>query len=515
MYTHPLYHWPPKGRWTYPQSPERSWGAMGAYAHFPFCRSICDYCGYETRLVSKTGAELVETSIAEEIDAYRNTDDFSNAELASFFFGGGTASLFSLKGMEVVLEAARAATGAAVIDEVTLECEPGTIGAAKLAAARELGVNRISICAQSFNDDELRRLTRKHDSFAALSLVDDAIAAGIENRHIDLMYGFAGQTLDDWASTLRFVVSLPIHHVSAYKLYVFKYGMLDRTQVAARPDRESDNQTRLVGQMYELACETFEAAGFRQYTLTEWALPGYESRYLTDTFAGRDIMPLGPSSFGRCGSEVWHNPTLYRLYADQDAWRASRKAYPMTAIEGFKRDVILGMWLLRVDVLALATKWSVVPSDVLMATLHRLADEGGIAFGAGEISIRQPQRFGVGNPMQRLAELATRSWGVEDRVGRPSREDTERSTSHHSPHLATVLRMARRDPKFFASLSSMPRECLGELVPPLPEADLVALLTTIESNSSRGVPVADPLARDWSAICNEHRSDTIRAAERQ
>jgi oxygen-independent coproporphyrinogen-3 oxidase len=327
MYIHPLYHWPPKPEWKYAMRHQRQWNKMGAYIHFPFCGNICDFCNYETRLIDKRSANEFASSLLEEIKRYGDRDDFPAANIASLFFGGGTASLMLKESRAAAIEALLSLTGQSGISEVTLECEPGTISRTKLSVAHSVGVNRVCVCAQSFNDQELKRITRRHSSAEALQLLEDALSLGIENIHVDLMYGLQDQSIDDWRRTVEFTASLPIKHISAYKLYIFKHGALHRGKVLPRPEEEDVERTNLLEEMHDLALQTFEAAGFRQYTLTEFARPGYECKYLLDTFGGRDILPIGPSAFGRCGNEVWQNSGLVHLYGKSAEWDARRRAY--------------------------------------------------------------------------------------------------------------------------------------------------------------------------------------------
>ncbi|MDA0185262.1 radical SAM protein [Solirubrobacter phytolaccae] len=488
---------------------------MGAYLHFPFCRSVCDYCGYETRLISKSGATQFSTLAEREILGFREADDFSRATLTSMFFGGGTASLLPLPAMESTLRALKDATGTDTIEEVTLECEPGTISVGKLEHARALGVNRVSICAQSFDNAELARLTRKHSSADALQLLDATIEAGIENRHVDLMYGFRDQTLDDWRRTVEFTASLPIHHISAYKLYVFRYGRLHRANLVPRPESEAEAATDRLSAMHDIARTTFAAAGFEQYTLTEYARPGYQSRYLNDTFGGGDILPLGPSSFGRCGHEVWQNPGLVNMYQDAAGWESGRRAYRLTPAEAFKRDVILGLWRLRVDTQERAGAAGVTASDALLAALELASREDKLDWDGRVVDLRPHQRFGVGDVMSALAALDADLWIEPDgsragtRTMRPAWDSNPLSSE-----LRTVLRMARRDPKFYIELSLDPRDRIGMLDPPLQEADVRALVDAIGGTGPAApATLLARLREEWESIVSEQRRDTRRAAE--
>jgi len=243
MYIHPMYHWPPKSEWTDPSPEFNDWGHYSAYVHFPYCRHICEFCGYEKRLIEKSGANAFADNAIRQIDATIETSDFSSSTKRALFFGGGTASLMPTSGLVKILEHFSTLPGN--WDEVTLECEPGTISRDQLAAAKEAGVNRIGVCAQSFDDDQLKRIGRKHKSGDAYKLIDDCVALGFKNIPVDLMYALPGMDLELWQSTLETVAALPIHHISAYKLYIFKHSLYQRSGLVPRMEMQTDDETRL------------------------------------------------------------------------------------------------------------------------------------------------------------------------------------------------------------------------------------------------------------------------------
>jgi oxygen-independent coproporphyrinogen-3 oxidase len=446
------------------------------------------------------------SSLLDEVRRYQDQDDFLAAEITDLFFGGGTASLMPEVLRASAIETLLRITGQRAISEVTLECEPGTISRTKLATARSMGINRVCICAQSFDDQELRRLTRRHSSADSLRLLEDALSVGIENIHVDLMYGLPGQTIDDWRRTVEFTASLPIKHISAYKLYVFKHGALDRGKLLPRADVEDVERVGLLEEMYDLAHHTFEASGFRQYTLTEFARPGYECQYLLDTFSGSDILPLGPSAFGRCGNEVWHNSGFLGLYGNSVEWDVHRRAYSLDSNEAFKRDVILGLWLLKVDLEEVASHAHVTPSEELRTTVGQLCDAGLLRATGSTIWLDRGQRFGVGKAMKRFAELEARSWGDVDEgytTGRPRLSAAPKSASL-SHEVNAVLRAARRDPQLFQDILREPVKGLTEVGYELQTDEREALISVVSGLNSGSDSLHRSLVEAWHAVEGEH-----------
>src|SRR5215213_10261409 len=188
MYIHPLYHWPPKSKWLQQPLNPRKWGLFSSYIHFPFCRNICDFCGYETRLISRTAADTFPRLAVQQIEQEIKSADFTDSKLRAVFFGGGTASLMTETGLGTILTTLLQFSNASNAPEATLECEPGTIDRASLELVKSYGINRISVCAQALSDAQLVIIGRKHTNAQSLRLIDDCVAVGLKNIHVDLMY---------------------------------------------------------------------------------------------------------------------------------------------------------------------------------------------------------------------------------------------------------------------------------------------------------------------------------------
>lgn len=499
MYEHPIYHWPPKSLWTDPMGSPLEWGRMSAYVHFPYCRSICDFCNYETRLISKSAAGGFGSSLADEISGYAARDNFIGAELTSLFFGGGTASLLPRDAAFATVAALRDLTGQERIGEVTLECEPGTIRVDALREYKAVGFNRIGVCAQSFDDGELSLLTRKHTRADSLRLIDDAHAAGFTNLHLDLMYGLPGQTLGQWRATIETAASLPVTHISVYKLYVFKFGMLDRTGLP-RPADETTHQTQLLHDMSTVAHDVLGEHGFGQYTLTEFARPGYRCDFLSNTFGAADLLPLGPSAFGGCGAHVWHNSALVHTYGSQAEWPGQRRGTSLTAAEQFKRRLLMGMWLLSIDLDTAAHELGVRPSPALLSLLDRLAANDQLVHTDGWVHLEPHQRFLAGQPMKALADLSAVEW-VD---GPPTLTEPAPTAAGYSSDLLSALRVLRNDPKLFAAMLADPDAVIAAIGDGLPIGERRALLTAVHGSRPTS-SIERALRASWTQISAEHR----------
>jgi oxygen-independent coproporphyrinogen-3 oxidase len=192
------------------------------------------------------------------------------------YFGGGTPSLLPAKNLGDILETVKENYPVSDGAEVTLEANPGTINPDYLEAVRSIGINRLSLGVQSLDDAELNLLGRIHSSNEALEAIRQAKTAGFENLSIDFIYGIPGRTPEKWETMLRRIVKLGAQHISLYGLTLEEntamYAQVERGEIAA-PDPDA------AAAEYEQAEEILSGAGYAQYEISNWSLPGYESRH--------------------------------------------------------------------------------------------------------------------------------------------------------------------------------------------------------------------------------------------
>lgn len=275
---------------------------FGVYVHVPFCLRRCDYCAFATwddrlHLVARyVGAvrREVAAAVAEGLP-----------EATSVFFGGGTPSLLDPPALGAVLDAIPRAPGA----EVTVECNPDTVDAARPAGYRERGVTRISLGVQSMVPHVLASLGRTHAVANVEAAVDGISAAGYATFNLDLIYGAVGESLDDWRRTLEGVVALAPPHVSAYGLTV-EPG----TPLAADPGRHPDDDDQ--ADKYVLAEEVLRAAGLANYEISNWARPGHECRHNLLYWSQGEYRGFGCAAHSHAGGRRWWNVRTPERYAE-------------------------------------------------------------------------------------------------------------------------------------------------------------------------------------------------------
>jgi oxygen-independent coproporphyrinogen-3 oxidase len=269
--------------------------SFGVYVHIPFCARRCDYCAFATWTdrAHLTGAYL--DACRAEIERWRSGGDGLPAA-TSVFFGGGTPSVVPASDLVAVLAAVRLAGGA----EVTVECNPDTVTPDLLATYRAGGVTRLSLGVQSMVPSVLEALGRTHDPANVRRAVTWAREVGFTTFNLDVIYGAAGETVDDWRRTLEEVLTLEPPHVSAYGLTV-EPG----TPLAADPDRWPDDDDQ--ADKYLLAAELLEAAGLEWYEISNWARPGHRCRHNLLYWQQGEYVGIGCAAHSHRGGRRWWN----------------------------------------------------------------------------------------------------------------------------------------------------------------------------------------------------------------
>jgi putative oxygen-independent coproporphyrinogen III oxidase len=287
---------------------------LGVYVHIPFCARRCDYCDFATWT---DRAHLVDSYVEACVtDVRRRFADGALPAVTSVFFGGGTPSLLSADRLVQILAAIPIASGA----EVTVECNPDSVDPSKLDAYRNAGVNRLSFGVQSMVPHVLTALGRTHDPANVTRSVEGARAAGFENLNLDLIYGAAGESVDDWVETLHAALALRPEHLSAYALSVEPGTPLATSVSAGRtPGPDDDDQAA----KYDLADDRLTAAGLQWYEISNWAVPGRQCRHNLLYWEQGEYVAIGCAAHGHVGGRRWWNvrtPERYigRIRAGRD-----------------------------------------------------------------------------------------------------------------------------------------------------------------------------------------------------
>jgi oxygen-independent coproporphyrinogen-3 oxidase len=267
---------------------------FGVYVHVPFCARRCDYCDFATWT---DRAHLVERYLAglrAEVAAAVAAGTLRS--VTSVFVGGGTPSLVPADGLMSVLAEVPLAEGA----EVTVECNPDDVTEQLLARYRSGGVTRLSFGVQSMVAEVLVSIGRTHAPDAVERAVAAARATGFTTFNLDLIYGGAGESIDDWRRSVEGALVLDPPHISAYALTV-EPG----TPLAAHPDRHPDDDDQAT--KYAIADELLGAAGLHWYEISNWARPGHECRHNLLTWAGGAYLGVGCAAHSHLAGRRWWN----------------------------------------------------------------------------------------------------------------------------------------------------------------------------------------------------------------
>jgi oxygen-independent coproporphyrinogen-3 oxidase len=279
-----------------PGAPVRPYGV---YLHIPFCLRRCDYCAFATW---DDRGELIGRYVDGLVTEVRGAD-IPPAD--TVFFGGGTPSLLTPAQLGRLLDALHLAPGA----EVTVECNPDTLDAAKLAGYRSAGVNRISLGVQSMVDHVLKALGRTHDPVNVRQAAADIVGAGFPTWNMDLIYGAVGESLDDWRRTLDEALALEPPHVSAYGLTV-EAG----TPLAGDPSRHPDDDDE--ADKYLLTEARLTSAGLASYEVSNWARPGHQCAHNRVYWDQGNYRGFGCAAHSHADGRRWWNVRTPERYLD-------------------------------------------------------------------------------------------------------------------------------------------------------------------------------------------------------
>jgi oxygen-independent coproporphyrinogen-3 oxidase len=270
------------------------------YVHTPFCAKICPYCAF---YVHQGGVgDQREFVVALREEWRRAREEFSPA-LETVYFGGGTPSLLPAKLFAELVWAFHDTARDHQLEEFTLEVNPATVTPEKAAAWRAAGVNRISLGAQSFDAALLKTLGRQHAPEDIPATVELLRAHGFDNINLDLMFALPGQSSAQWDETLRAALACDPQHISAYALtYEEDTPFFDKLSSGEwRQDEEREIA------MFERTRKILAAAGRFDYEISNFAIPGYESRHNLAYWRGADYLGLGPSAVSTVNGLRWRN----------------------------------------------------------------------------------------------------------------------------------------------------------------------------------------------------------------
>ncbi|MEW6653941.1 MAG: radical SAM family heme chaperone HemW [Bacteroidota bacterium] len=281
------------------------------YIHIPFCDHKCIYCDFYSIIKYENTANYL-SALKQEIACYAKQFAY-NRKIISIFFGGGTPSLMEAGYIGEIIKEIR--TNFSVYDdaEITLETNPGTVSKEKLTDFKNAGINRISVGIQSFDDDDLKFLTRIHNSKTAIQTIYDASEVGFKNISLDLIFNLPNQTKEKWKQNLEAALLLPIKHISAYSLILEQGTILNKMVLDGKVNLQDVDYD---AELYELTIEFLSANGFAQYEVSNFAKPGFQCVHNNAYWHYIEYLSFGTSAHSFANSKRWKNYSSSRFYIE-------------------------------------------------------------------------------------------------------------------------------------------------------------------------------------------------------
>ena len=268
------------------------------YAHIPFCPKVCPYCSFYKEASDRNRTRAFLDAMLLEAEKHAPA-----LRPRTIFFGGGTPSALSTPQLDFLLGGLRERIDFSCVTEWTLEMNPATVSLEKARALLDLGVSRISMGVQSWDEELLGTLGRVHNAAQAERSYRILREAGVANINLDLIFGIPGQTIGQWRESLERTIALGPDHISAYCLTYEEdtdfFLRLQRGEM--KPDEEHD------AALFELTMDVLGDAGYEQYEISNYAKPGRECLHNIAYWTAADYLGLGPSAFSTVGEARWKN----------------------------------------------------------------------------------------------------------------------------------------------------------------------------------------------------------------
>jgi len=313
---------------------------IAIYVHIPFCDHKCIYCDFYS-IIKTDSKEKYRVALIDEIKHYAKLYA-PDRTITSLFFGGGTPSYMEPEYINSIISAISKYFNLNKNAEITFETNPGTVSKEKLREFLSIGINRFSVGIQSFDDAELKFLTRIHNSSAAIKTVEDIYSASCENISIDLIFNLPKQTKKTWLQNLTTAVSLPVKHVSAYSLILEKGTILNKMVLDKKVEIQGED---FDADLYEETIDFLTDAGFYQYEVSNFTKPGFECKHNKVYWTHNEYLGFGTSAHSFIGNKRWWNYSSLSMYNDSivKSGNAIRNSEILSEEELFEEFLMLGL----------------------------------------------------------------------------------------------------------------------------------------------------------------------------
>ena len=367
---------------------------LAMYIHIPFCDRICTFCPFNKQIMREQRLANYLEALFQEIEIYGRSAFIQRAEFGSLAIGGGTPSCLSAAQIEALMNHCRRHFRFTEGVEVTMEGNPSNFDLEKLKVAFAAGVNRVSFGVQSFNDEFGAMLEIPQTADKSREAIANARKAGFDNVGIDLIYNLPGQTPAQWQADVDEAIALEVDHITLFSLIV-----PPMTKLFKQIDKQmlpSPNGIGYESQLYLQAAGSLRAAGYRQYSVYDFAKPGKVNLHAQLYFSQwRDLLGLGTAAFG------YLNGFMYVNKGDLAAYQDTVTSGTLPVWVGTKADdgeamcgaMAKGLRLLEVDKRAFEARFGRAPAQVFGEKITSLMDKGLLADTGDRLSLTEEGIF--------------------------------------------------------------------------------------------------------------------------
>ena len=315
----------------------------GLYIHIPFCASRCIYCGFYSTTRLDLRQQYVDALIRELVEVGKSKM-LKDDSISTVYLGGGTPSQLTIPQLHQLLDAIYIYNKVESGAEVTIEMNPDDVSVPYADTLRQLGINRVSMGAQTFDDERLRWLNRRHTVAQVGQAVKILRAAGIRNISIDLMYGFPDETIDDFVRDIDEAIKLDVEHISAYCLMIEEGTELYRRYGDKRVREYDDSKEETERKMYELLIDKLTAAGYEHYEISNFARPSFRSRHNSSYWTGVPYIGLGAAAHSFDGHlRSWNVSDIQQYIASVNRDERLNEEEELSATDFYNERVMLGL----------------------------------------------------------------------------------------------------------------------------------------------------------------------------
>ncbi len=355
---------------------------LGLYLHIPFCRKRCKFCYF--RVYVDKNADQIQRyldALGREVEVLAERAAVRGRDLRFVYFGGGTPSYIAVKHLHGLIDRIQAALPWDAVEEVTFECEPGTLTESKVAAYREIGVTRLSLGIENFNDEILRDNGRAHVTREIDRCLPWIRAQGFDQLNVDLIAGMVGETWESWRDTVERTIDVDPDSVTIYQMELPYNTVYSQGILAGGSSPVADWETKRAWHLY--AIDKLKEAGYEvssAYTMVK-RRPGREHQstfaYRDSLWHGADLLGTGVASFGHLGGVHYQNVPSWGEYLDKidEGVLPLGRAYRPTSRERLTRELILQMKLGRLELEYFRDKFRVDPLETFEQAFERLEEQ--------------------------------------------------------------------------------------------------------------------------------------------